>query len=68
MAGGSVVVPIVSRYAALPICAAVGLSSLGVGGALCVLVVVGGASYAGNSGGEWAGELLGDKIYERTSE
>jgi hypothetical protein len=45
------------------ICAAIGLGSAGIGGALCVLVVVGGASYAGGVGGEAGGEWMGDFIF-----
>ena len=64
LAGGSIAVPIASRLAAAPICAAVGLSSLGVGGALCALVVVGGASYGGSLGGEKGGEVAGEALYD----
>ncbi|MCY1174045.1 hypothetical protein D9M73_142310 [compost metagenome] len=67
MAGGSLAVLSVGPVAG-PICLAIGLGTAGVGGALCVLVVVGGASYAGSSGLEWVGEQLGEKIYERASE
>lgn len=66
LGGGSAAVSITSRLAAGPICAAIGLGSGGIGGVVCVLVVVGGASVAGGAGGGWAGELAGDKIYERS--
>jgi len=47
------------------ICGAIGLASGGLGGIVCGLVVVGGASYAGGEGGEWFGEMVGEKLYER---
>ncbi|MNF69454.1 hypothetical protein D3C84_513390 [compost metagenome] len=46
------------------ICAAVGLSTAGVGTALCVLLVVGGASYAGSSGLGKGGEVMGEALYD----
>lgn len=66
LGGGSAAVSIASRLAAGPICAAIGLGTVGVGGFVCGLVVVGGASVAGGAGGGWAGELAGEKIYERS--
>ena len=48
------------------VCGAIGLASGGLGGIVCGLVVVGGASTVGGAGGGWAGELAGDKIYERS--
>lgn len=66
LGGGSAAVSITSRLAAGPICAAIGLGSGGIGGVVCVLVVAGGASVAGGAGGGWAGELAGEKIYERS--
>lgn len=66
LGGGGAAVPIASRLAAAPICAAIGLGSAGIGGVVCVLVVVGAASVAGGAGGGWAGELAGEKIYERS--
>ena len=64
MGGGGVAVPLASRLAAAPICAAIGFGSGGIGGIVCGLVVVGGASYAGGEGGEWVGEWMGENIYE----
>ncbi|MFL9812236.1 hypothetical protein D7241_03135 [Stutzerimonas sp. VN223-3] len=48
------------------VCGAIGLASGGIGGIICGLVVVGGASAAGGAGGGWAGELAGEKVYERS--
>lgn len=48
------------------VCGAIGLASGGLGGIVCGLVVVGGASAAGGGGGGWAGELVGDIMYERS--
>ncbi|WP_166360024.1 PAAR domain-containing protein [Pseudomonas akapageensis] len=62
MAGGSLVGLLASPVAG-PICVAVGLGTAGVGTALCAIVVVGGASYAGGVGGEAAGEWMGDFIF-----
>lgn len=50
------------------ICGAIGLGSGGIGGIVCGLVVVGGASVAGGAGGGWAGEQAGEKIYERSQQ
>ena len=47
------------------VCGAIGLASGGLGGIVCGLVVVGGASTVGGAGGGWAGELVGHKVYER---
>ncbi|RRV17678.1 hypothetical protein EGJ29_19585 [Pseudomonas sp. s199] len=51
---------------ATSICAAIGVASGGIGGVVCALVVVGGASVAGSAGGGWAGELAGEKVYQRS--
>jgi len=66
MGGGGVAVPLASRLAAAPICAAIGFGSGGIDGVVCALVVVGGASVAGSAGGGWAGELAGEKVYQRS--
>ncbi|MNQ60282.1 PAAR motif protein [compost metagenome] len=62
MAGGSALVA-GARAGAGPICAAIGLGSAGMGGALCVLLVIGGTSYAGALGGEAGGEWMGDFLF-----
>ncbi|WP_217474740.1 hypothetical protein [Stutzerimonas stutzeri] len=48
------------------VCGAIGLASGSIGGIVCGLVVVGGASAAGGAGGGWAGDLVGEKVYERS--
>ena len=55
-----------SGLAAPTLCAAIGLGSGGVGGIVCGMVLVGGASVAGGAGGGLAGEVVGEKIYERS--
>jgi len=65
LGGGSVGVWIGSG-AATAICAAIGIGSAGIGGVVCGLVVVGGASAAGGAIGGGAGEVAGEKIYERS--
>ncbi len=65
LGGGSVGVWIGSG-AATAICAAIGIGSAGIGGVICGLVVVGGASATGGAigggGGEWMGEFLYEQI------
>ncbi|WP_407291492.1 hypothetical protein [Stutzerimonas zhaodongensis] len=63
LGGGALAVAIASP-AAGSICVALGIATGGLGGVVCGLVVVGGASVAGGAGGGWAGELAGEKIYE----
>lgn len=46
------------------ICAAIGLGSGGIGGVICALVVVGGASAAGGAIGGGSGEKGGEILYE----
>ncbi|RMH85187.1 hypothetical protein EA796_06670 [Pseudomonas sp. AOB-7] len=46
------------------VCAAIGLGSGGIGGIICSMVVVGGASVAGGAGGGWAGEVAGEEIFK----
>ncbi|TCD23853.1 hypothetical protein E0D86_01155 [Pseudomonas sp. IC_126] len=65
LGGGALAVALASP-AAGSICVAIGVASGGIGGFVCGLVVVGGASVAGGAGGAWAGELAGEKIYERS--
>lgn len=65
LAGGALAMAIASP-AAGSICVALGVATGGLGGVVCGLVVVGGASVAGGAGGGWAGELAGEKIYERS--
>jgi hypothetical protein len=66
LGGGSAVVPLASRLVAAPICAAIGLGTVGVGGIVCGLVVVGGASVVGGAVGETGGEWMGEFLYEQT--
>ena len=66
LGGGGIAVPLASRLAAAPICAAIGLGSGGIGGVVCGLVVVGGASVAGGAGGQAGGEWMGEFLYEQT--
>ena len=65
LGGGALAVTIASP-AAGSICVALGIATGGLGGVACGLVVVGGASVAGGAGGAWAGELAGEKVYERS--
>ncbi|MCQ4312825.1 hypothetical protein NAV33_13090 [Pseudomonas stutzeri] len=65
LGGGALAVALASP-AAGSICIALGVATGGLGGVVCGLVVVGGASVAGGAGGGWAGELAGEKIYERS--
>lgn len=46
------------------VCAFIGLGTVGVGGLACGLVLAGGASYLGATGGAWVGEQAGEKLYE----
>jgi len=65
LGGGALAVALASP-AAGSICVALGIATGGIGGVVCGLVVVGGASVAGGAGGGWAGELEGERIYERS--
>ena len=65
LGGGALAVALTSPVAG-PICVALGVASGGLGGVVCGLIVIGGASVAGGAGGGWAGELAGEKIYERS--
>ncbi|VXC22397.1 conserved hypothetical protein [Pseudomonas sp. 8Z] len=61
--GGSLAVALTGPVAG-SICAAIGLGSGGIGGIVCGLVLVGGASVAGGAGGGKAGEVAGEEIYK----
>ncbi|MBU3056569.1 hypothetical protein [Pseudomonas indica] len=63
--GGTLAVALTSPVAG-SICAAIGLGSGGIGGIVCGLVVVGGASVAGGAGGGAGGEWMGEFLYEQT--
>jgi len=65
LTGGAAAGWLLSGGTAGSVCTALGIAG-GVGGVVCGLVVVGAASYAGGKGGEWAGEIAGEKIYERS--
>ncbi|UVJ44984.1 PAAR domain-containing protein [Pseudomonas sp. LS1212] len=64
--GGGAVIGGLGSLAAPHICAAIGLGTGGIGGVVCVLVVVGGASYFGGAGGGATGERAGEFLYEQT--
>ncbi|MBU1332364.1 MAG: hypothetical protein KJ884_13870 [Gammaproteobacteria bacterium] len=64
--GGGTIAVAITKPLSGAICAAIGLGSAGIGGIACGLVVVGGASLVGGAGGGFAGELAGEKIYERS--
>ena len=51
--------------AASSLCIGIGLASGGTGGMVCSLMLVGVGSYLGSKGGEKAGLLVGEKVYER---
>lgn len=53
-------------YVAGPVCAVFTVASGGLGGAVCGIVLVGGAGFAGSKGGAEVGELGGEVIYEVT--
>ncbi|MCH2341728.1 MAG: hypothetical protein MK363_17815 [Pseudomonas sp.] len=65
MGGGAVIGAFAGSYAT-PICIAIGVTTVGLGGIVCGLVVVGGASAAGGAVGGWAGELAGEEIFRLT--
>ncbi len=46
-----------------PICLALGATT-GIGGVICVAAVVGTGAWVGTTGGEKAGEAIGEKLYE----
>lgn len=49
---------------ATAVCAAIGIGSAGLGGIVCGLVVVGGASFVGGALGGAGGETAGETLYE----
>lgn len=63
--GGTLAAGLVSPVAG-SICVGIGIGSGGLGGVVCGLIVVGGASFAGGAGGAAGGEWMGEFIYERT--
>jgi hypothetical protein len=65
LGGGTLAVALTSPVAG-SICAAIGIGSGGLGGVVCGLVVVGGASVAGGAGGAAGGEWMGGFLYGQT--
>ena len=61
---GGVAGAMVGKVAATYACTAIGAATVGVGGAVCGLVVIGGSSLAGSIYGSSEGEILGDQLYE----
>jgi hypothetical protein len=53
-------------YVAPAVCIAIGVGTLGVGGVVCGLAVVGAGSYAGGKLGEAVGEGTAEIIYKVT--
>lgn len=51
---------------AMPVCLGIGAASLGIGGLICGVVVVGGAAFGGGIVGGKFGENIGEFIYEQT--
>ncbi|NMY03863.1 PAAR domain-containing protein [Pseudomonas sp. WS 5059] len=56
----------VARSASGPICMAIGVSTGGVGGVVCVAAIVGVGTWAGTTLGAMGGEIGGEIMYERT--
>ncbi len=63
LAGGAIAGALVSGAASTTLCAAIGAGTFVVGGIICGLVVVGGASLAGGKIGEAVGETYGEQLY-----
>ena len=63
IAGGSALMALTSP-AAGSVCAAIGIGSGGVGGVVCGLIMVGGASFVGGVVGSKAGEVMGEALYD----
>ncbi|MNY07142.1 hypothetical protein D3C86_1399300 [compost metagenome] len=63
IAGGSAL-GAVAGAGASTLCAAFGITTAGIGGVVCVLVVVGAGSYVGSTGGEKSGGMMGDVLYD----
>ncbi|AZE84419.1 hypothetical protein C4J98_3008 [Pseudomonas orientalis] len=55
----------IAQSASGPICLALGVST-GIGGVVCVAVVVGAGTWLGTTVGGMKGEGLGEKLYEKT--
>ncbi|OIN54665.1 hypothetical protein SAMN04515675_3925 [Pseudomonas costantinii] len=62
----SIVAKPLGAYGASAACAGIGVATVGVGGLVCGLVVVGAASALGGKGLASVGESFGEYIYERT--
>ncbi|WP_448653259.1 hypothetical protein ACSHWC_08470 [Pseudomonas fluorescens] len=62
--GGSGAGAYFGAFGATPICIAIGVGTLGVGGLVCGVVVVGAASALGGSAGSGLGGKLGEIVYE----
>jgi uncharacterized Zn-binding protein involved in type VI secretion len=62
--GGGVVVGLASGLASAPICLAIGAGTAGIGGVVCVAVIVGTGAWVGTTGGGMGGEYVGEKIYK----
>lgn len=52
--------------AAFPICVAIGVSTAGLGGVVCVAAIVGTSAWVGAAAGSAAGEEIGEILYEKT--
>jgi len=63
---GGAVGSAVGASTASTICVALGVSSAGIGGALCGIVVAGAGSFTVGYMGEKGGEIAGELIYEKT--
>lgn len=63
MFGGAIASPVLTQ-AMTSTCAAIAVPTVGTGGVVCGLVVVGAGSYLAGKGGGAFGELLGENIYE----
>ncbi|MCY1402499.1 hypothetical protein D9M71_176430 [compost metagenome] len=64
LAGGAATGALVTGSAATGVCTAIGAGTAGVGGIVCALVVVAGASIVGSAIGESGGEVVGEQIYK----
>ena len=62
--GGSGTGAYLGALGATPMCIAIGVGTLGVGGLVCGVVVVGAASAIGGSAGSGLGGKLGEIVYE----
>jgi hypothetical protein len=55
-----------AKGASVPICAAIGAPTAGLGGVLCVVAVVGTGAWVGTTVGATGGEEIGEVLYETT--